>query len=149
MLFSKPDQPTSTKSCSDALGPIKAERGAKVTESEEYGTGAVVDTVFEGFEKVAVAWVEAIRSENCKAAYVLFVPGGRFGSAGETGFCDNFDANFTDQPEGLGSRLQKDPDAEPEPLGAPGTSRSTDWPPTPPATERSSSGASPRAGHRS
>ncbi len=150
--FRVPDDPTSERNCSDALGPVRAEEGVEVTRSDEFGTGAIVDTRLEGneeallwaldatgsfkwttayiarpqvateptagldFERTATALVEALRDGDCQAAHATLLPTGRLAYEDEQEFCKVFKDNFQG-PGDLGTRLRKDPAAEPVPLG--------------------------------
>jgi hypothetical protein len=69
------------------------------------------------FEAPAAAFVKALRDGDCKAAHSALVPVSRLAYADEKQFCSVFDDNFMAAPEGLGARLQADPDADLVDLG--------------------------------
>jgi hypothetical protein len=69
------------------------------------------------FEAPAAAFVEAVRDEDCKTAHSVLAPYSRLAYADEKQFCSIFDDNFMTAPDGLGVRLQEDPDAELVDLG--------------------------------
>jgi hypothetical protein len=84
-------------------------------------TGSFIATAAPGaqwatetqYQRTADALVEALRHEDCHAAFETLASASRIGQDGEEAFCDGFDANFTATPEGLASRLEEDADAEP------------------------------------
>ncbi len=69
------------------------------------------------YEKGATAFIEALRADDCEAAFETIAPHTRLAYGGQQEFCDKFEDTFTATPEGFGSRLQADPDAELVPLG--------------------------------
>lgn len=68
--------------------------------------------------KTADAFLQALRDDDCKAALEELTPGSRLYYKNEKVFCEKFDDTFTAAPESLGSRLKRDPKAEPVALGA-------------------------------
>ena len=54
VLFADPEHPTSPANCDAALDPLRAERGVEILDSEELGTGAVVDTKFRGNDETVI-----------------------------------------------------------------------------------------------
>ena len=155
VVLKDPDDPSSPVNCHKAVNAIRAEKGVLVFDSQELGTGGILDTKFRGnnetlvwaldasgrfkytasyisrdaqvgtepdpdvdFQGVADDFVDALRAGDCKAAYPLLAQGTRLQYGSEKTFCDLFEANYTDQPEGLGSRLQEDPEAAPVLLDA-------------------------------
>jgi hypothetical protein len=64
------------------------------------------------FEGPAAAFVKALRDGDCKAAHSELWQFSRLAYADEKEFCSLFDDNFMTEPEGLGARLQADPDAD-------------------------------------
>ena len=55
VLFTDPEHPDSFRNCEDAQFPVRAEAGVTVTDSAEYGTGALVDTELDG-NKESLIW---------------------------------------------------------------------------------------------
>ena len=88
-------------------------------------TGAFILTLKPGagvgsedeYRETADAFVQAVRDEDCHATFATFAADTRLAEGDERAFCKSFDGTFTASPEGLASRLQEDPDAEPELLG--------------------------------
>lgn len=83
-------------------------------QSRQAGTEAPAEL---DFEENALALVAALREDDCKAAYKAITPDSRLDVGSEKEFCDQYEETFTATPEGLGSRLQADPEAEPVLLG--------------------------------
>jgi hypothetical protein len=69
------------------------------------------------FKQNAVAFIEALRDDDCKAAYEAIATNSRLSYGSAKTFCRKFEDTFTATPEGFGSRLQQDPDAELVDLG--------------------------------
>jgi hypothetical protein len=70
------------------------------------------------FDPAVTALVEALRADDCRAAFANIAPHGRLSYGGRTSFCDKFEDTFMASPEGFGSRLQADPEAKPVLMGA-------------------------------
>jgi hypothetical protein len=70
------------------------------------------------FDPAPAALLEALRADDCRAAFATIAPETRLSYGGEKEFCAKFEDTFTSGPEGFGSRLQADPDAKPVFLGA-------------------------------
>lgn len=70
------------------------------------------------FDPAAAALLQALRADDCRAAFATIAPHTRLSYGGEKEFCAKFEDTFTSSPEGFGSRLQADPDAKPVFLGA-------------------------------
>jgi hypothetical protein len=69
------------------------------------------------FEASPRALIEALRAGDCRAAHKTLAPGTRLYYENQDQFCRLFDDNFTATPEGFGSRLENDPDADLVELG--------------------------------
>jgi hypothetical protein len=83
--------------------------------SDQVGTSPVTTAVFD---RVAAEFVKGLRDEDCDAVYALLESGSRLGYGSRDTFCSKFADTYVATPEGLGSRLQADPEAEPQLLGA-------------------------------
>jgi hypothetical protein len=70
------------------------------------------------FEPAVAALVRALRAEDCRATFATIAADSRISYGGQKGFCDKFEDTFMVSPDGFGSRLQADPEAEPVLMGA-------------------------------
>jgi hypothetical protein len=69
------------------------------------------------FKQPVDAFLQALRDEDCQAAHAQLAPGSRLSYGDQKTFCGLFAKNFTADPEGFGSRLQADTEAQAAELG--------------------------------
>lgn len=66
----------------------------------------------------AIAFVAALRDADCEATFETLAPTSRLSYGSVETFCIKFEETYAAIPEGFGSRLRQDPEAEPVELGA-------------------------------
>ena len=69
------------------------------------------------YDTAVDAFVQALRDEDCRAAFAQLAPGSRVSYGSQKAFCSKFDDTFTADSESFGTVLQKDPEAQPVKLG--------------------------------
>lgn len=153
-LLPQPESGASEPNCDAAVDVVRSVRGFRATDSQDFGTAAVVDGAANGsvvsliwalddegqlkwiggthsrpevgterqdsveYNRGAKAFLEALRADDCEAAFKAIAPHARLAYGGRKEFCDKSEDTFTATAEGFGSRLKADPDAELVPLGA-------------------------------
>lgn len=85
-----------------------------VADAHELDTNSIERS---GFKQPVDEFLQALRDENCHAAYAQLAPGSRLSYSDQKTFCALFAKNFTADAEGFGSRLQADPEAQAAELG--------------------------------
>ena len=70
------------------------------------------------YEAPVNAFLQALRDENCKAAFAQLMPGSRVSYGNQKTFCSKFRDTFTADSDSFGTLLQNDPEAHPVKLGS-------------------------------
>jgi hypothetical protein len=70
VVLSDPEHPDSHENCASAINALRAERGVEVLDSQELGTGAVVDTRFRGNDETLLWALDASGRFKYTASYI-------------------------------------------------------------------------------